>query len=655
MKTEPHRPASDPAAARSTENGTPVPSDPGAHGDHSLRDRYRAFLDFLPDPVYVVSPDKTVSYLNPAFEAVFGWTLEELKGKRFPFVPEHLKEQTRQVIRRLYEEKVVHGFETQRITKDGRLLEVVVEGALFYDDGGRPAGQVITIRDVTRQKRIDRSNQALFRIAKALYQFRDLDRRLNFITGEVKNLMAAEGAIVILVDEQRKSFFFQAATYDDSEAENKYKTTFYHLDEGVAGEVYRTGRPIVVDDYYKSPFFFEKVDQQIGFKTRNMLQVPMWTEDRMIGTLCVINKRKGPFDQTDVDLLSTIASIVALPIVNARINQELEQSYEDVKILNRAKDRVIHHLSHELKTPVSVLDASISLLSKRLGEAERQGADRILDRARRNLGRILEMQYQIEDILRDKDYSRQRLMTDLLDACADELEALAADACGVEDLTGRIRQRIDRLFGPRESVVETIALGAFVTEKIRRMRPAFEHRRCRLVTKIADTPSIRIPRDVLDKIVEGLVRNAVENTPDSGRIVVEVRGGEACPELIVGDFGVGMTLENRRLFVENYFTAYETARYSSGRPFDFGAGGKGFDLLRLRIFSERYRFRIEIKSRRCRFIPGDDDPCPGDIETCIHCRSDLDCINTGGTMVRLAFPVGDASAAQGGADDFCAY
>ena len=47
--------------------------------------RYRAFLEFLPDPVFVFNLDNTVFYLNPAFEKVFGWSLEELKGKIIPF------------------------------------------------------------------------------------------------------------------------------------------------------------------------------------------------------------------------------------------------------------------------------------------------------------------------------------------------------------------------------------------------------------------------------------------------------------------------------------------------------------------------------------------------------------------------------------------
>ena len=53
----------------------------------------------------------------------------------------------------------------KRLTKDGRLLDIIVDGALFYDEEGQPAGQVITLRDVTAEKRNARINQAYFRIA----------------------------------------------------------------------------------------------------------------------------------------------------------------------------------------------------------------------------------------------------------------------------------------------------------------------------------------------------------------------------------------------------------------------------------------------------------------------------------------------------------
>ncbi len=609
--------------------------------------RYRAFLKFLPDPVFVFNLDGTVSYLNPAFEKVFGWTLEELKQKQIPFVPDSHKEQTRQGVKRLFKDKVLHGFETKRLTKDGRLLDIVIDGAIFYDENNHPAGQVVTLRDVTQEKRNARSNQALFRIAKALYQFRGLDARLDFITKEVQDLMEAGGALVILADPAKKEFFFRAAAYDDSETEKKYKETRIPIDKGVAGQVYRTGKPMIVRDYYKSPYSFLKVDEQTGTKTQNMIQVPMWTEDRMIGVLCAVNKKEGQFDQSDLELLSTIASMVALPIENARINEELHNSYEEVKSLNRAKDRVIHHLSHELKTPISVLSASLSLLAKKLASSEDSDTAKILDRSQRNLKRLLEMQYEIEDILRERDYKAYYMLSSLLDACVDQLEALAVQELGGDQVIEIIRRRVEELFGPREAKSQKINLGRFVKESLENLRPRFAHRMCRLQTRIESTPPIRIPPEVLAKIVEGLIRNAVENTPDGSRIEVSVRKGSEGPQFEVTDFGVGISEEKKRLIFENYFSPSDTMQYSTRNPFDFRAGGRGFDLLRMKIFSERYKFKIRMTSKRCRFIPSEEDICPGKIGDCAHCHTEKDCLESGGTTIAVQFPPAGRYSAGG--------
>ena len=604
--------------------------------------RYRAFLNFLPYPVFVFNLDSTVSYLNPAFEEVFGWTLDELEGKIIPFVPDSHKTETREGIERLYKGKIIKDFETKRLTKDGRLLDIIVDGAIFYDSENHPAGQVVTLRDVTLEKRTARINQALFRIAKALYQFRSLEERLEFITREVQDLLEVEGAMVILLDEKKKEFFFREVAFDDSTTGQKMKEIRFPADKGVAGEVYRTGQALLVPDTSQSPYFFAGVDKQASMTTRSMLDVPIKIEERLIGVLCAVNKKNLQFDQSDIDLLSAIANLVALPIENAAINEALERSYDEVQSLNRAKDRVIHHLSHELKTPTSVLSASLNLLAKQLARLGDTNWHKILDRAQRNLQRILDMQYQIEDIIQAKDYQARHMMSALMDACQDELEVLVTEHALKPEVIEALRVRIEEIFGPREAVSETVQPAALVRNKIRELKPLFAHRSCRITTRISETEPIWIPPEVLSKVVEGLIRNAVENTPDGGLIHVAVRKSEKGPELIVKDNGIGISKENQRLIFDNYFTAYEPMQYSTRQPYDFRAGGKGFDLLRMKIFSERYGFNLHMQSKRCDLLTENEANCPGNIETCHHCREGSDCHDSGGTTVIVTFkPAGD--------------
>jgi len=599
--------------------------------------RYRAFLKFIPIPVFVFNLDNTVSYLNPAFETVFGWRFEELEGKKIPFVPENFQQETIEGIRRLHKEKVLRDFETKRFTKDGRQLDIIVDGAIFYDEDGQPAGQVITLRDVTREKHSARVNRALFRIARAMYQYRGLDQRLELITKEVQDLLGLEGTMIILLDEENQEFFFREAAFDKTETGKKFKELRYPVDQGIAGLVYRTGKPQIVEDAYKSPYFAREVDRQAMHRTRNMADVPLEIEGRIIGVLCAVNKKEGHFDQSDIELLTTIGNLVALPIENASINEELKRSYEEVKSLNRTKDRVIHHLSHELKTPVSILSASLSLLGKRLSEIEDKGWNTILDRAQRNLQRLLEMQYQLEDILREKDYKTRYMLSALLDASVDELEVMISLGLGEKDIIRKIRQHIEETYGPRKSKSEVLELGAFVREKIKALRPEFAHRKCRLRTYLSATSQIYIPPEVLGKVVAGLVRNAVENTPDGGKISVRVRKGEIGPEFEVKDNGIGISEENLRLIFENYFTSYDTMQYSTRQPYDFKAGGKGFDLLRMKIFSERYNFKIKMTSQPCRFIDKEGHECPGNVADCTPPDNAKDCQNAGGTKVTVQF------------------
>lgn len=608
--------------------------------------RYRAFLNFLPLPVLVFNLDSTTSYINPAFEEVFGWKLEEMQGKIIPFVPPNLRGETREGIRRLFREKILRNFDTKRLTRDGRLLDILIDGAVFYDADNRPAGQVVTLRDVTREKRHAAFNQALFRIAKALHQFRSLDARLEVVTGEIRELLNAEGAMVILLDEKHNEFFFREADFGDSQTGHRMKEVRFPADKGIAGEVRRTGGPVVVHDTAQCPFFLPDVDAKTQFHTRNVVEVPLETPVRMIGVIGAVNKREGRFDDADVKLLRTIAGIVAYPIENAEINEALERSITEVNNLNRAKDRVIHHLSHELRTPLAVLSASLNLLARQL---ERLGDDRrwrgALERAERNLLRLLDLQYKIEDMLREKDVATRRLLSVLLDQCSDELEALAAEEYGEETITERLRRRIDWLFGPREAKPERIDLMRFTAEYVKLLRPKFAHRDCRLTLAGSPTEPIWVPAEVLGKVIEGLVKNAVENTPDGGEVAVTVRRGERGPELVVRDTGTGITEETQRLIRDNFFTAYEPMQYATRSPYDFKAGGKGFDLLRMQIFAERYGFKLHLESQRCRHIPAETDPCPGVQAECPHLAAPEECRTTGGTTVTVSFSPAPPSAA----------
>jgi PAS domain S-box-containing protein len=600
--------------------------------------QYRTLLDFLPYPVAVFTLDGKVSYLNPAFTETFGWPLEELKGKNIPYVPPGLEEEVKRDIRELFEKRIIHRHQSRRMTKDGRVLDVVMSGALFSESEGQTAGEVVLLRDVTQEKRLEAIKETLFRISTALPSYPRLADLLDYVSIEIKKLLNVEGALVILLDEDKQELFFLGAAYDDRDTQRRAKEVRYPADKGVSGRVIKTGEPVIVPDTSKDPYFYGVIDHKMHFESRNMLDVPLRSGERIIGVLCATNKREGMFDEGDVELLNMIAGTVALSIENARYAKEITEAYTEVAGLNRAKDRMINRLSHELKTPVSVLLASLNILSKRLREVPEESWKPTFERAQRNLDRILGIQYEVEDIMEARHYKTYELLNILLDQCADEMESMVAEETGEGPLVEKIRKKIDDLYGPKELRISEFSLDRFIEWRLKELKPAFAHREVEIITHLEPVPHICVPEDVLGKVVDGLIRNAVEATPDEGRIEVTVQKKGDGAELIVHDRGIGITDENQRRIFEGFFMTQDTMAYSSKRPFDFNAGGKGADLLRMKIFSERFNFKIEVSSSRCRYIPLDTDECPGRISQCKFCKERTDCFQSGSTVFNVYFP-----------------
>ncbi|HDR14219.1 MAG TPA: GAF domain-containing protein, partial [Desulfobacteraceae bacterium] len=518
-------------------------------------------------------------------------------------------------------------------------LDVVLRAAIFYEADGEAAGELVILRDITREKRISRSNDAMLRISMALPEYPDLQELLDYVSSEVKRLLGTEAALVTLVDEEAGELYFPGVAYDDTTTGKRVKETRFPLDQLIAGKVVKSGEPLIVSDFSTDREIHEARDRKLGYHTYNLLLVPLRSIDRTIGVIAAINKKTGDFDQTDVELLSMIATTVVLSIENARFSEEIKKAYREVSDLNRAKDKVINHLSHELKTPASVLAGSLDVLERKLSPMPDQSWKRTLERARNNVERILEIQYAVDDIMQHKHYEIRELPALLLDHCIEEMEAVINENACSPDLANRMKTRLKELLGPPMDGPHKIRLNEFTAERLETLAPKFTHRSVNIATMLEDPVEICIPEDPLKKIIDGLVKNAVENTPDEGRIEIEVvRQPEDGAVLIVKDYGVGIPDEAKPHIFEGFFTTQDTLNYSSKRPFDFNAGGKGADLLRIKVFSERYGFDIHMESTRCPHLPDSSDVCEGSISACPHCKGIEDCLKSGGTLFRLTFP-----------------
>ena len=264
--------------------------------------------------------------------------------------------------------------------------------------------------------------------------------------------------------------------------------------------------------------------------------------------------------------------------------------------------------------------------------------ERTLERAERSLERLAGLQREAADIMQTGAYESHRMICDLLDQCSDELEVLVAQQVAEEALAARVRERVDAIFDVEPNIPEEIELGKFVSEALAAMGPAFSHRNLDLQLETEVLPKISMAPAVLRKVIQGLVKNAIENTPDGGRVKISVTSNGNGAALEVRDFGVGILSDHKVRIFEGFHPTQETDAYASKRPFDFNAGGKGADLLRMKIFSERFGFTLDFSSERCRHIPTSRDVCPGAVHTCDACHAPEDCLLSGGSTFNVVFP-----------------
>ncbi len=123
---------------------------------------YLSMLNCSADPIIVYDMEGRVRYLNPAHTELFGWSLEEVEGKKLATVPAWDIEKTKSIIDQILQTgKTNRSYETQRMTKDGRSVDVSISGSRYLDHNGLPAGMLVIIQDISHRKKVQELQRRL--------------------------------------------------------------------------------------------------------------------------------------------------------------------------------------------------------------------------------------------------------------------------------------------------------------------------------------------------------------------------------------------------------------------------------------------------------------------------------------------------------------
>jgi len=458
----------------------------------------------------------------------------------------------------------------------------------------------------------------------------NLDKLFQVIMDQTNLIMNTERCSVFMHDPQTDELWTLVST---DLGKNEVRIP---ADHGIAGWVYRYKLPQMINDPYNDPHFFPDVDHATGFRTRNILCIPLINRQlACVGTLQTLNKKGGAFKEEDLQILTSIASYVTIALENAKL-------YEDLKALDRARKRVINHLSHELKTPLAVIAGVLGRIRNRLAEMQSAELDKTMKRGMRNVRRLVELQERIDDILArdpvETELEHKRIVDVIQNAAELVEEVQETDPEVFARFLDKVHARLDTVLRHPDYKPEKINTGEVLETLCEQANVTMDPRRVFISGSFEKQCDVFTDRRVFIKVCEGLLRNAIENTPDQGVVEVAAKRGKGDVEISFRDYGIGITPQNQSQIFGGFFHTQNTDAYSSKQPYAFNAGGYGSDLLRIKTFSERYGFRIMFESKRCRFCPADEDVCPGRIDDCRFVQSKDGCLAAGGSTFTLRFP-----------------
>ncbi|MBI2212130.1 MAG: GAF domain-containing protein [Acidobacteria bacterium] len=110
--------------------------------------------------------------------------------------------------------------------------------------------------------------------------------------------------------------------------------------QGVAGSVFRTGKPANITDPQNDPRFNKEIDVRTGYKTRSILAMPIFAKDgQCIGVTQVLNKEIGGFTSKDETRLRAFTAQIAVALENARL-------FEDVMRIQNYNESILRSTSN---------------------------------------------------------------------------------------------------------------------------------------------------------------------------------------------------------------------------------------------------------------------------------------------------------------------
>lgn len=501
-----------------------------------------------PNAVLFVKPCGLIEWVNPAFERMTGYTLEEASG-RHPFDLMGSPEQSRHADLRLREAR--EGSSSMRTTmelyrKDGSGFWADVDFSPVFDDQGQARHFTCVLVDVTTQRelsalvRTTAQIQAEFITSLQHREGFNPDPLLQEILEQMIALTGSRFGFLSTVEQREEGERLVSRTFSNLawtpdmhrrfEGENKELTfgpsaTLLWEPVATGKPVFRHGEGDEANVSKRAPHGHPPISSYLG--------LPLMAGSRVIGVLGLANAAT-PYTMEVVEKLEPLTASIALCMVTMSAVAEQQSAQEEANLARtsaelaaRAKSNFLAQMSHDLRTPLNAI----------LGWSEAMGTGAVAltpDRTRLYCQQIFQAGRQL-----------QSLIEEILDLSEAE--------------------------GNRNIPLQPVSLRRCLAEVLVNLRARIHLHDMQIVTNVPRNADIVMGDNrSLFKLVQNALTNAIDHGHRGGRVWVSLT---IAPDrrlvLSVADNGPGYPSERLARLFEPFHQDYDAGR-ATGRGFGLG-------------------------------------------------------------------------------------
>jgi PAS domain S-box-containing protein len=532
-------------------------------------ERFRQLAENINEIFFVIKGDgSAVEYVSPAYENVFGKNREDLYRRAQDWL-DAVHPDDRPRMQEAYASRPDRLKDEFRLVRpDGELRWLYARSFPVRGDTGTLVRVVGIAEDITERKRAEQKAgqnldriRALHEIDTAISSTLDLSTVLPVLLEKLELFLPIAAATTVRLLNRETGELESLACRGLDEAE--WKSQERRLIGGRAKWIVETKAPLAVRDLQADRrTYYGEIFRRHGLVS--YLGVPLTAQDEVLGVLGIYADHEHEFSQEEIEFLNTLAGQAAIAIHNAQLFEQTKKQAQALETSNRVKDEFLSVMSHEFRTPLSIIIGYTGLVKEGiLGPVN----NKIADALTKVLGRAGEQLTMINDIM--------------------QTTQIESRSIAVEHLPVDIGALMDALKSDYE---------------LHMYKPPVKL----LWDYPAETIEIRSDGAKLKQILQNLVNNALKFT-DAGTVTVTARvtgardrgvgaGAGSRPltpgprfvEFKVADTGVGIPKDNLATIFDKFYQldSSETRLY----------GGVGLGLYIVKNFTELLGGKIKVDS-----------------------------------------------------------